>query len=50
MANGRCRMHGGKSNGAPKGEANGNFRHGGRTLQAKAVRALLKLVRDETPV
>jgi hypothetical protein len=24
MANGRCRMHGGKSPGAPKGAANGN--------------------------
>ncbi|WP_162136956.1 HGGxSTG domain-containing protein [Magnetospirillum molischianum] len=28
MANGRCRMHGGTSPGAPKGEANGNWRHG----------------------
>lgn len=45
MKNGRCRMHGGKSPGAPRGEWNGNYRHGGRTKQAKAVRALLKLVK-----
>jgi hypothetical protein len=45
MANGRCRMHGGKSAGAPKGEANGNYRHGERTKQAKAVNALVKLAR-----
>lgn len=31
MANGRCRMHGGKSTGAPEGKANGNYRHGRRT-------------------
>jgi hypothetical protein len=28
MPNGRCRMHGGKSPGAPKGTANGNYCHG----------------------
>lgn len=28
MPNGRCRMHGGASPGAPKGEANGMYRHG----------------------
>ena len=43
MKNGRCRMHGGKSPGAPRGERNGNYRHGGRTQQAKAVRLLLRL-------
>jgi hypothetical protein len=36
MANGRCRMHGGKSPGAPKGEHNGNYRHGRRTGDAMA--------------
>ncbi|HIC29985.1 MAG TPA: hypothetical protein EYO85_11210 [Rhodospirillales bacterium] len=28
MPNGRCRLHGGKSPGAPCGEGNGNYRHG----------------------
>jgi hypothetical protein len=45
MANGRCRMHGGKSPGAPEGERNGNYRHGGRTQQAKAIRLLVRLAR-----
>jgi hypothetical protein len=31
----RCRMHGGaKGSGAPKGQANGNYRHGGLTCEA----------------
>ncbi len=31
----RCRMHGGaKGSGAPKGPANGNYRHGGFTCEA----------------
>ena len=34
MPNGRCRMHGGGSPGAPKGEANGNYRHGRFTNEA----------------
>ncbi len=42
MANGRCRMHGGKAPGAPKGEANGNYRHGGRTKQTKTVLELIR--------
>jgi hypothetical protein len=36
MPNGRCRMHGGKSPGAPTGERNGNYRHGQRTIAAMA--------------
>src|SRR5215207_3395792 len=28
MPNGRCRLHGGASPGAPNGKANGNYRHG----------------------
>jgi hypothetical protein len=28
-------MHGGRSPGAPKGEGNGNFRHGFNTLAAR---------------
>jgi hypothetical protein len=50
MKNGRCRMHGGKAPGAPKSKRNGNYRHGGRTQQAKAIRALLKLVRGNIPI
>jgi hypothetical protein len=34
MANGRCRMHGGPSPGAPRGKANGNYRHGRFTGEA----------------
>jgi hypothetical protein len=34
MPNGRCRLHGGKSPGAPRGKRNGNFRHGLRTIEA----------------
>ena len=34
MPNGRCRMHGGASPGAPKGEANGSYRHGRFTCEA----------------
>ena len=32
MENGRCRMHGGKSTGAPTGKANGNYKHGRQTI------------------
>jgi hypothetical protein len=46
MANGRCRMHGGKATGAPKSEANGNYRHGGRTIQANALNALVRLAKS----
>ncbi len=34
MKNGRCRMHGGLSPGAPRGEANGNYRTGRFTREA----------------
>jgi hypothetical protein len=34
MPNGKCRMHGGRSPGAPKGERNGNYRHGRFTDEA----------------
>jgi len=45
-----CRMHGGaRGSGAPKGEANGSWKHGGFTNEAVAFRrevaALLKVVR-----
>ncbi len=46
MPNGRCRMHGGKSPGAPCGENHGRYGNGLYTKQAKidqfTVHALLK--------
>ncbi|WP_426042891.1 HGGxSTG domain-containing protein [Brevundimonas sp. TWP2-3-4b1] len=45
----RCRMHGGRSPGAPKGEASGNYVSGRwtvETIKARAtVRGLVKLCR-----
>lgn len=46
-----CRMHGGgKGSGAPSGEANGSFVHGGWTHEAVAVRreasALLRSIKE----
>lgn len=47
MPNGRCRLHGGHSPGGPRGEANGNFRHGGFTAEAIAERRELgDLIRE----
>lgn len=47
MANGRCRMHGGKSPGAPKGEAHPNYKHGRRSQAViRDKRATNQLVRD----
>ena len=47
----RCRMHGGADgSGAPKGEKNGNYKHGRYTQEVAATRQWLremtKLVRD----
>ena len=46
-------MHGGRA-GAPKGEANGSYRHGGDTNEAIALRQeasrLLKAIRKEAHV
>jgi len=39
-----CRMHGAKG-GAPKGEQNGNYRHGGRRETIQAVRYVNMLSR-----
>lgn len=49
----RCRYHGGaKGSGAPSGEANGAWKHGGFTGEAvelrRSVSRLLKVVRDGT--
>ena len=41
MANGRCRMHGGKSPGAPLGNQNA-LKHGRYTTEAKAERQVLR--------
>lgn len=50
MANGRCKLHGGKSPGAPTGIRNGNFRNGYRTQEAmdlrRETRQLLKSLRE----
>lgn len=50
MANGRCKLHGGKSPGAPRGAQNGNFRHGQRTKEAlerrREVLELLQSLRE----
>jgi hypothetical protein len=49
MANGRCRMHGGKSPGAPRGQRHPKFKHGRRTIQAqeerREVRCALRAIR-----
>jgi hypothetical protein len=46
MPNGRCRIHGGLSPGAPRGSANGRFKDGYWTREAveerKFIRSLLK--------
>ena len=42
----RCKLHGGKSPGAPKGERNGAWKHGGDTNEAIALRqAASRLIR-----
>ena len=51
MANGRCRMHGGRSPGAPCGPRNGNYRSGYWTMEAietrRIIRALIRIARQE---
>ena len=51
MKNGRCRMHGGASPGAPKGNRNA-LKHGRYTAEAMAlqrhVRGLLRAARELT--
>jgi len=52
MPNGRCRMHGGKSPGPPKGSQNA-LKHGNHAAatveRRRALRALLKDVEAELP-
>jgi glucans biosynthesis protein len=45
MPNGRCRMHGGKSPGAPTGKANGNYKNGLRTKRHKQFKLTLKALK-----
>jgi hypothetical protein len=43
----RCRLHGGMSPGAPRGERNGNWRHGNYSAEGKVHRrSVRKLLRD----
>lgn len=47
MKNGRCRMHGGKSSGAPLGKDHGLFKHGLYTKQSlKFYRELKELLKN----
>jgi hypothetical protein len=48
MKNGRWRMRGGTNPGAPKGEANGNYRHGLYTCEAVEMRRAIWMLRRET--
>ena len=53
MPNGKCRMHGGLSPGAPRGAANGNYRDGYWTREAveerKFIRSLVKSTLVDRP-
>ena len=47
MPNGRCRIHGGLSPGAPSGKGNGMWRHGRFSRETIELRrAIRKLMRD----
>jgi hypothetical protein len=45
MPNGRCRLHGGKSTGAPTGKANGNYKNGLRTKRSKQFKKTIRAVK-----
>jgi len=47
MKNGRCRIHGGLSPGAPKNELNGAFKHGRFSQDHLALRRLLRQLTRE---
>ncbi len=42
MPNGRCKTHGGRSPGAPRGKRNGNWKHGYYGVEARAERSRLR--------
>ena len=44
MPNGKCRIHGGLSPGAPRGAANGNYRDGYWTREAVEERKFIRLL------
>lgn len=46
MPNGRCKLHGGKSTGAPKGNKNA-WKHGRRSREYRSMRQLLRLMLAE---
>jgi hypothetical protein len=47
MSNGRCRMHGGKSTGAPCGEGHGKYHNGFNTKQfVERLKYFNQLLRD----
>jgi hypothetical protein len=50
MPNGRCRMHGGASPGAPRGKANGSYKHGRFTAEAiesrRGLNALIRMLKE----
>lgn len=43
----RCRIYGGKSPGAPKGKANGNYQTGAHTGEGKLIRAISRALSAE---
>ena len=48
MPNGKCRLHGGLSPGAPRGTANGNYRDGYWTCEAVEERKFIRLLLKAT--
>ena len=50
MQNGKCRIHGGLSPGAPRGAANGNYRDGYWTREAVEERKFLRSLVKGIPV
>jgi hypothetical protein len=45
MPNGRCRLHSGKSTGAPTGKANGNYKNGKYTQRHKAFKKATQAIK-----
>lgn len=48
MPNGKCRVHGGLSPGAPRGSANGRFKDGYWTCEAVEERKLIRFLLQAT--
>lgn len=45
MPNGRCRIHGGKSTGAPTGKGNGNYKNGKHTKRHKELKKATQAIK-----